>query len=112
MTWACLWLASLSDWRVKVAMAGAYMFALMSAVTFNPTNGFAGWSRRQATLDWRAHVQQCAMAAEYKLPIHTTGAPNALWYVPLSGAQCRNLIDRSLTRSLRGPRKLLSPRVA
>src|SRR5258708_3057276 len=26
MTWACLWLASLSDWRVKVAMTGAYMF--------------------------------------------------------------------------------------
>lgn len=52
------------------------------------------------TFDWHAELGQCISSggATYALPVQFNGDPALAWHVPLTGTQCRTLVDRSLRR--------------
>ena len=92
LTWILIWLAALSPWHVRILVLAGCLFGIASVVRH--------MTRQHDVMDWRGHVAACARSERYDLPIHYAGATSDLWYVKLTGGQCRDLVARSLFRRL------------
>jgi hypothetical protein len=89
LTWLMIWIAAVSPHLVRAVFAVGFVLAL----------GYVGgnFTRRHEPLNWREHVAACARSEQYALPVHTEGKLKDVWTVPLTGAQCRQMIRDSLT---------------
>jgi hypothetical protein len=89
LTWLMIWIAAASPHLVRAAFVVGFVLAL----------GYVGpnFTRRHEPLNWRAHVAACARSEQYQMPVHTEGKLADVWTVPLTGAQCRQMIRDSLT---------------
>lgn len=90
LTWVSIWIAAKSSTPMRVILAGGYLFGFASA--------WSGMSRRHDPVSWRDHVEACAQAQTYRLPVHTDGRTNAMWHLTLSGEQCRRMIEAGIIR--------------
>jgi len=90
MMWIGLWIALESTRWIRGLMGLGLALALFVAGR--------QLSRYHDPVDWRAEVMACARthAHSYELPIHFDGIRNHLWYVSLTGEQCRRMLDVSL----------------
>jgi hypothetical protein len=88
--WMWIWIAVLSPLWVRSLVAAGFVMGIGWA--------YKGMTRSHDTVDWRAHLAQCARSEDYALPVHFTGAANNMWYVWLTGRECRDLIAGSILR--------------
>lgn len=88
--WLCIWIAASSAFPVGLIMVAGYAFALTSV--------WQGLTRNHDTLDWRANLETCVRSDTYEFPIHVAGKAGETWAIPLTGALCRQMIDRALVR--------------
>jgi hypothetical protein len=88
LSWMLIWIAVLSGWKVRAAIAVIFVFSILQAGT--------KLSRRHDPIDWRDQVFACAASQEYNLPIHFAGSLAKLWDIKLTGEQCRSMLQRSL----------------
>jgi hypothetical protein len=52
--------------------------------------------RHHDKLEWRSNVEQCLIAPDKQdLPIHWDGNGKSSWKTPMSGADCRRLVQHS-----------------
>jgi hypothetical protein len=49
-------------------------------------------TRKHEPLHWRTHVGTCAQFEHHRLPVHRGGSAADVWYLELSGEQCRDAI--------------------
>jgi hypothetical protein len=87
-SWLLIWIAAVSGPILRTAA--------LAALAVSIVQGFAHFARYTEPLDWRAQIAACTNSREYFLPIHFDGSTKHLWYLPLTGERCRELIDRSL----------------
>ena len=90
-----IWIAALSPAYVRILLAALYLLGIAWV--------YKRMTRSHDAVDWRGHIAACTQSPEYALPIHYDGRRNGnnpieMWYVWLTGQQCRDLIARSLIR--------------
>jgi hypothetical protein len=83
LSWLLIWMAAISGLVLRTAVAAAFAAMIAQAA--------AHWSWRHTPIDWQAHIRACAASDTYRLPLHTSGRLEQLWYVTLTGSQCRRL---------------------
>src|SRR5262249_54446299 len=79
LSWLLIWIAVVSEWHVRVAVALIFIFSIMHAGT--------KLSRRHDAIDWRDQVFACAASQAYDLPIHYDGS-STVWHLKLTGQEC------------------------
>lgn len=96
IAWMIIWIAAVSPgWSRHVALV-----LLAFGIGQGLADPYFRW--RHDHLDWRASIQACAASDAYDVPIHYMGGKanppgnGIVWQLRLSGAQCRDLIQRSL----------------
>lgn len=50
---------------------------------------------RHEAIDWRGNIEQCLNSPTHSLPVHFTGQATHYWFVPLTNADCKELVQRS-----------------
>ena len=88
LSWIVIWLASVSPRPAQAVIATGFAVSLALAGS--------RLSRRHDAVHWRTHMLACASSDSYDLPIHYIGRAAEMWHVKLTGAQCRDLLSRSL----------------
>jgi hypothetical protein len=89
LMWLMLWIAALSPNAVRAVLAIGYVLAVLSIGS--------NMSRRHEALEWRRHIAACAGSERYEVPVLVESKASDVWKVPLTGAQCRQMIRDSLT---------------
>lgn len=84
--WLLIWLAALIPLYLRIVIPTLLAFSVFQARE--------SLTRRHERIDWAKHIQACAVAERYTIPVHLAGA-EPYWYVTLTGAQCRHLLSRS-----------------
>jgi hypothetical protein len=90
LMWIMIWTAALSPAYVRILLAAGYLLGIAWV--------YKRMTRSHDAVDWRGHLAACTQSHEYALPLHYDGITHRMWHVWLTGAQCRDLIARSLIR--------------
>ncbi|MCU7374982.1 hypothetical protein PEC18_30155 [Paucibacter sp. O1-1] len=69
------------------------------ALALGVRNAVEHGQHRHEPIDWRAHVDSRTRSPTYQLPVHTAGLAGVdLVRKPLTGEQCRQMVQRSSVR--------------
>jgi hypothetical protein len=90
LTWILIWVAALSPAHARVLVLAGCLMGVAWV--------YKRMTRSHDAMDWRGHIAACARSDRYDLPIHYDGRADNMWYVRLTGQQCRDLIAWSLIR--------------
>ena len=83
----CYWYSRKKYWLCGIAI----IFILLGV-----TNAIPAWTRCSPhdDLSWKKHLRLCYVWPKtYNIPIHYNGRLSEAWHLPLSGEQCRQLLD-------------------
>jgi hypothetical protein len=86
--WLLIWVAAESNGIVRAITVCIFAVSIVTAGT--------ELSRRHDHISWRDEILKCANSETYKIPLHFIGETKNMWDVEFKGAECREMIRRSL----------------
>ena len=90
LTWILIWIAALAPAHVRILLLAGCLMGVAWV--------YKRMTRSHEAMDWRGQITACTRSGQYDLPIHYDGRANNMWYIRLTGQQCRDLIAWSLIR--------------